>query len=143
ADTATLEWLLEWLEKEQDTILSARAYSSINTHKRRDVSVVIQYVSRFFKQRHPDLRSGYGYGVQLLAQIPSLENNTLLESIVLDKTLHRDERKYALEALIRLNHPTTDKILSQILMDPNEEEALRETTVRWLTEQNQLDQKEK
>jgi NACHT domain/TIR domain len=141
-DTATLEWLLEWLEKEQDTILSARAFSTLNTHKREDISVVIQYISRFFKQRLPDLRSGYGYGVQLLAQVPSLENRMLLESIVFDKTLHRDERKYALKALIRMNGQTSDKILSQLLIDPNEEEILRETTVQWLTGPNQLDQKE-
>ena len=64
ADTATLEWLLEWLEKEKNTTLSARAFSTLNTYKKReDLSVVMHYIARFFKQKLPDLRSGYGYGV--------------------------------------------------------------------------------
>jgi hypothetical protein len=102
----------------------------------------MRYIASFFKQKLPNLRSGYGYGVQLLAKVPSLENTMLLEGIVFDKTLHRDERQYALETLIRLNSQTGDNILSQILSDPNEEEGLREATVPWLIRRNQRGQKE-
>ena len=144
ADTATLEWL-EWLEKEQNAILSARAFSILNSHRsmREDLSIAIPYVLSFFKKRLPNLKSGYGYGVQLLGQFPSSENIMLLEIIVFDKTLHRDERKYSLEALTRLNYQASEKMLYQILVDPNEEETLREATVQWLTKYNQPDQKEK
>jgi NACHT domain/TIR domain len=145
ADTATLEWLFEWLEKEQNAILSARAFSTLNSHKskREDLSIAIPYVSSFFKKRLSNLKSGYGYGVQLLGHFPSSENIMLLEIIVFDKTLNKDERKYALEALTRLNYQASEKMLYQILVDPTEEETLREATVQWLPKYNQPDQKEK
>lgn len=143
ADTATFEWLLEWLEKEKNITLSARAFSTLNSsHKREDLSIALPYVARFFEKPCSQLVSGYGYGVQLLGQIPSSENILLLKRIVHEKNFPTDERRYALEALARLHDRTLKDWLLQILVGPNEEETLREATVFWLRRYNQPDQHE-